>query len=63
MARAKLLSIPDFEEYNKLVLDFFEKEKFEELARLYLEWGKRLLARGRLDEGCFFSYSGICTSP
>ncbi|MCY3726222.1 MAG: hypothetical protein OXF95_06265 [Rhodobacteraceae bacterium] len=52
------MSIPDFEKYNQLVLDLFEKEKFEELACLYLEWGKRLLALGKLDEGCFFLTQG-----
>ena len=57
-ARARLLSIPDFEKYNQLVLDLFEKEKFEKLACLYLDWGKRLLALDRLDEGCFFLTQG-----
>ncbi len=52
------MSIPDFEKYNQLVLDLFEKEKFEELACLYLEWGKRLLALDKLDEGCFFLTQG-----
>ncbi|MCY4101038.1 MAG: hypothetical protein OXF46_08970 [Rhodobacteraceae bacterium] len=52
------MSIPDFEQYNQNVLDFFEEEKFEELACLYLEWGKRLLSKDKLDEGCFFLTQG-----
>jgi len=45
---------PEFEHYDQKVLDLFEKEQFEELACIYLEWGKRLLEQGKLNEGCFF---------
>ena len=49
---------PDFEKYNQLVLDLFCKEKYDELALLYLEWGKRLLSLEKIDEGCFFLTQG-----
>ena len=52
------MTTPEFEKYNQIVLDLFNAERFEELAKLYLEWGKRLLALEKVDEGCFFLTQG-----
>lgn len=52
------MSTSEFDKYNQIVLDLFNAEKFDELARLYLEWGKKLLGRELVDEGCFFLTQG-----
>ena len=52
------MSTPEFAKYNQIVLDLFRAGKFDDLAQLYLEWGKRLLAKEKVDEGCFFLTQG-----
>ncbi len=48
------MSTEELREYNQVVLKLFEAGKLDDLAKLYLEWGQKLLTAKKVDEGCFF---------